>query len=70
MEKEFKTIFEQIELLKNRNLKINDINIATNILENNNYYYLVNGYKNLFIDSSCKEDRYIESTTIEEIYVQ
>lgn len=68
MEKAFKTIPEQIELLKNRNLKINDINIATNILENNNYYYLVNGYKNLFIDFSCKEERYIESTTIEEIY--
>lgn len=68
MEKQFKTISEQIELLKNRNLRIYDINIATNILENNNYYYLINGYKNLFIDYSCKEEQYIEGTTIEEIY--
>lgn len=68
MEKEFKTIDEQIRLLRNRNLKIDNTNKAIDILENNNYYYLINGYKNLFIDYSAKDERYINSTTLEEIY--
>ena len=36
MEKEFKTIDEQIELLQNRNLHIENENIAREILLNNN----------------------------------
>lgn len=68
MEKQFKTITEQIELLKSRKLKIENIEVATNILENNNYYFLINGYKNLFIDYSSNEERYIEGSTLEEIY--
>lgn len=68
MEKVFKTIPEQIELLKGRQLEIKDINLALKILENNNYYYLINGYKNLFIDFSSNAEKYIEGTTIEEIY--
>ena len=68
MEKQFNTISEQIELLKSRQLKIENIEVATNILENNNYYYLINGYKNLFIDYSSNEEKYIEGSTLEEIY--
>lgn len=68
LEKQFKTITEQIELLKSRKLKIENIEVATNILENNNYYFLINGYKNLFIDYSSNEERYIEGSTLEEIY--
>lgn len=68
MEKQFKTISEQIELLISRQLKIKNIEIATNILANNNYYYLINGYKNLFIDCYSNEEKYIEGTTLEEIY--
>ena len=47
MEKEFKTIDEQIELLQNRNLHIENKNIARKILLKNNYYYLINGYKDI-----------------------
>ena len=68
MEKVFKTIDEQINLLKSRNLIIDDINSAKTILENNNYYYLINGYKNLFINSSIKTEKFIQGTTLEEIY--
>ena len=60
LEKQFKTISEQIELLKSRQLKIKNIEVATKILENNNYYYLINGYKDLFIDSSSNEEKYIK----------
>lgn len=48
MEKEFKTVDEQIQLLQNRNLQIKNKEIAKQILLNNNYYYLINGYKNYF----------------------
>lgn len=68
MEKTFKTTIDQIKLLKSRQLEIKDINLALNILENNNYYYLINGYKNLFIDFSSNTEKYIQGTTIEEIY--
>jgi abortive infection bacteriophage resistance protein len=68
LEKEFKTISEQIKLLKSRQLKIDNLNTATRILENNNYYYLINGYKNLFIDNSSNIEKYIHGSTIEEIY--
>ena len=52
MEKEFKTIDEQIELLQSRNLHIENENIARKILLNNNYYYLINGYKDLFLNKN------------------
>ena len=49
-EKEFKTIDEQIEILRAKNLNILDNDKAKQILLNNNYYYLINGYKDLFLD--------------------
>lgn len=68
MEKEFKTIDEQIEILKLRNVLIEDYNIAYKILSKNNYYYLINGYKNLFIDKTKNIEKYLNKTKIEEIY--
>lgn len=68
MEKEFKTIDEQIEILKLRNVLIEDYNIAYKILSKNNYYYLINGYKNLFIDKTKNIEKYLNNTKIEEIY--
>ena len=68
MEKQFKTIHEQIELLKSRNIIIEDYDRAYKMLERNNYYYLINGYKELFLENNYK-DRYINNTKIEEIYL-
>ena len=48
MEKEFKTIDEQIQILKSRNIIIENYEKTYNILMKNNYYYLINGYKDLF----------------------
>lgn len=67
LEKSFKTIDEQIDLLKSRNITINDYDKTYKILEQNNYYYLINGYKDLFLDK-CYKDRYITNTKIEEIF--
>lgn len=68
MEKEFKTIEEQIELLQNRNLHIENKETAKEILLNNNYYYLINGYKDLFLNRKNKTEKFRNGTTLEEIY--
>lgn len=68
MEKEFKTIDEQIKILKSRNMVIEDYEKAYKILTKNNYYYLINGYKDLFLDNASKNEKYINNTKIEEIY--
>ena len=68
MEKEFKTIDEQIEILKARNLIINDYDKTYKILSKNNYYYLINGYKKPFLDNMSKAEKYIENTKLEEVY--
>ena len=68
MEKIFKTIDEQIDILNSRNVVIDDYDKAYNLLSKNNYYYLINGYKNLFIDSKTKEEKYINGTKLDELY--
>lgn len=67
MEKNFKTVEEQIILLKERGIVINDES-AKEILTENNYYYLINGYKNMFLDNRCQKEKYIENVSLEEIY--
>ena len=64
--KEFKTVEEQIDLLKNRNISFNDEEKAKKILLNNNYYNIINGYKDLFLDSN--QIIYKMGTKFEEIY--
>lgn len=68
MEKTFKTINEQIEILKSRNIIIENYDKAYKLLSKNNYYYLINGYKDLFLDYTSKEEKYIDSLKLEEIY--
>lgn len=68
MEKCFKTIQEQIEILKSRDLIILDNNKAKQMLMENNYYYLINGYKNLFLDKKSKTEKFITGTKLDEVY--
>ena len=68
MKKNFKTIAEQIEILKSRNLIIEDYNKVYEILSKNNYYYLINGYKDLFLDTQLPNEIYITNTKFEELY--
>lgn len=68
MEKRFKTIDEQIELLQNRNLHIENEETAKAILLNNNYYYLINGYKDLFLNKKSATEKFKNGTTLEELY--
>lgn len=65
--KEFKTYQEQIDLLKSRGLIIFDENFAMKKLKEDNYYNIINGYKELFITPGTK-DNFINDVTFEEIY--
>ena len=49
MQKVFLTIPEQIVRLRGRGLEIPDERFAAQILEKENYYHLINGYKELFL---------------------
>lgn len=65
--KDFKTYSEQIDLLKTRGLIISDENYALEKLKEENYYNIINGYKELFIIPGTT-DNFITGTTFEEIY--
>lgn len=67
MEKEFKTIEEQIEILKKRNLNL-DEETANKIFRDNNYYYLINGYKDLFVTKINGDELYKDNVNLEELY--
>ena len=63
MEKNFKTIDEQIEILKEKNLIIEDEETAKEILLRENYFFLM-GYRHVFMISS-KERKFIPGTTFQ-----
>ena len=64
--KEFKTLAEQIEILKGRGLVINDVEKAEGLLLRENYFF-INGYRHIFMRSS-KQEEFIKGTTFEELY--
>ena len=64
--KTFKTIDEQIEILKQRGLVIGDIEKTRQILLRENYFF-INGYRHLFMNS-WKDVNFIPGTTFEELY--
>ena len=63
--KEFKTIDEQIALLRSRGLVIPDENKAYLYLLTNNYYNIINGYSKYF---PMDEDNYTAGTTFDEVW--
>ena len=66
MQKDFRTIDEQIEILEKKGLIIDDIDEAKEILLRENYFFL-NGYRHLLM-ISAKEKRYISGSTFRELY--
>ncbi len=65
--KEFKTIDDQVNLLKSRNIIFNDEQNNKQLLLHNNYYNIINGYKDLFLDNNNLPN-YKNGTNFEEIY--
>lgn len=71
--KPFKTHRQQLAILRNRGLTVTDGSKAMRILEHENYYSLINGYKDLFleVDSNGEllvPEKYKNGVTFEEIY--
>lgn len=64
----FKTFEEQVEILKERNLIIEDEEKVIQILASENYYNIINGYKYPFIDKKSSVESFIKGCTFEEIY--
>ncbi len=64
--KQFKTLDEQIEILKHKGLVINDEVYAKEVLLRENYFFL-SGYRHLFMSSNDPK-KFIEGTTFEELY--
>ena len=63
--KVFKTIEEQLDILKSKNLTITDYDKAKTILLRENYFFL-NGYRSPFLVTGSK--RFIDGSTFEELH--
>lgn len=73
MDKIFKTYRQLLTILRNRGMNIkkgSQGSHVTNILEKENYYNVINGYKKLFLDSASTSttEKYKTGTTFNEIY--
>lgn len=66
IQKQFKNLDEQIEILKYKGLVINNEEYAKNVLLRENYFFL-SGYRHLFMKSN-KEKEYKQNTQFEELY--
>lgn len=66
IEKQFKNLDEQIEILKFKGLVIADKNYAKEVLLRENYFFL-NGYRHLFYKSPTDKS-FIKGTRFEELY--
>ena len=64
--KEFKSLDEQISIMKNKGLIIDDIDKTKDILLRENYFF-INGYRMLFMKSK-NEKKFIEGVSFDDIY--
>lgn len=63
---DFKTYDQQIEILQNRNLLIGDKRSAINFLNLNNYYNVINAYKDIFIQQGITPEKFLDGTTFDD----
>lgn len=69
-DKPFRTVDQQVEILKLRGMGFGDPVGAKKFLLRENYYAVVNGYKDLFLEAKLSpddEDRYLDGTMFEEL---
>ncbi len=64
-EKIFKTLEEQVEILRAKGLTINDEKLARRILFRENYFF-ISGYRHLFTEADSRT--FLPGTTFEELY--
>lgn len=73
IDKTYRTVAQLIDILRSRGMVIEDgapHDTAMRILETENYYNIVNGYKDLFLSpaSAPSQEHYRNGTTFEELY--
>lgn len=68
MSKPFKTYRQQLAILRSRGLDIKNGSRAIRILKRENYYSVINGYKNIFLDKKSSVEKYKQGTSFEDIY--
>lgn len=71
--KPFRTHIQQLKILRGRGLNVNNGSTAMRILENEGYYNVINGYKDLFLITNpngtiATPETYIQGATFEEIH--
>ena len=66
MNKTFKTLDEQVDILRNKGLVIDDVERAKEILLRENYFF-ISGYRHLFFRSN-ENKKFIQNTNFREIY--
>ena len=67
MEKPFRSIDDQLDILESRNLIIANRESANNSLVRYGYYEIINGYKKPFMKSNDDDDGFVEGTTFEHL---
>ena len=69
MDKVFMTTNAQMRLLRSRGLQVSG-HYAKQIIEKENYYNLINGYKPLFLDRTYQgqDEKYKAGTDLKELY--
>ncbi|EFS20738.1 Abi-like protein [Fusobacterium gonidiaformans 3-1-5R] len=65
--KPFKTYRQQLKVLRNRNLTISNGSHAISILKRDNYYNIINGYKEIFLEVKGQNEKFYTGTTFEHI---
>ncbi len=67
-DKNFTTFEQQIEILKQRNLKFGSEETALTALQRYGYYSIINGYKDPYVETIDGEEKYKDNVTFEQIY--
>ena len=65
-QKEFKTLDERVEILRNKGVIVEDVDKTKEILLRENYFF-INGYRHIFIKNH-REGTFIPGTKFEEMY--
>ncbi|NEG90641.1 Abi family protein [Bifidobacterium aerophilum] len=69
LHKPYKSLDEQIVILQSRGMIVHDS--AAHVLRRESYYSIVNGYKDLFLDTNFRnadEERYLPGTTFDDLF--
>lgn len=68
MDKPFKTYNQQLKILRDINMMIKNGSKAIKVLKREDYYNIINGYKDIFLDLSAPTETYKTGTEFEQLH--